>query len=334
MTWFAFQSPLVFADASKAQFVKVGPAMPPLLFLSSGNLVADRRFEFARDLQLKGDLGAAADLLEQTVELAPNFVSAWFTLAEIRDKLGQREQAIVAFRKARDSDPEDRHGAGLRLMRLGAEKLSDMPSAYVQSLFDQYAVRFEAELLNDLGYRAPALLFEAVLSVRAAARKPAFFRRAIDLGCGTGLAGAAFANEVDHFIGIDLSPGMIKEARATGLYAELEIADMVAGLHAKPDMSAELILAADAFVYLSDLAPVLNEVKRVLAPGGLLAFTVETHEAVGVIIGAGLRYAHGADYVRDVIAQAGLNVAELKPASPRNENNEPVRGLVVVAKKI
>ncbi|MCC8940848.1 tetratricopeptide repeat protein, partial [Bradyrhizobium sp. Arg68] len=72
--------------------------MPARLFLSSGDLVADRRFEFARDLQLKGDLPAAAELLEQAIELAPNFVSAWFTLGEIRRQLGQREAAIAALR--------------------------------------------------------------------------------------------------------------------------------------------------------------------------------------------------------------------------------------------
>ena len=94
-----------------------------------------------------------------------------------------------------------------------------MPSAYVQALFDQYAPRFEAALVGDLGYRGPALLFKAVLSARAAAEKPAFFKRAIDLGCGTGLAARAFARNVDRFIGIDLSPRMIEKSRATGLYA-------------------------------------------------------------------------------------------------------------------
>ena len=74
--------------------------MPARLFFSSGDLLADRRFEFARDLQLKGDLPAAADLLEQAIELAPNFTSAWFTLGEIREQLGQHEAAIAAFRKA------------------------------------------------------------------------------------------------------------------------------------------------------------------------------------------------------------------------------------------
>ena len=97
------------------------------LFFSSGDPVADRRFEFARDVQLKGDLTSAADLLEQAAELAPNFASAWFTLGEIRQQLGERERAVAAFRKARAADPDDRHGASIRLMRLGAEELSAMP---------------------------------------------------------------------------------------------------------------------------------------------------------------------------------------------------------------
>jgi predicted TPR repeat methyltransferase len=307
--------------------------MPARLFLSSGDLLADRRYEFARDLQLKGDLPAAADLLEQAVELAPNFPSAWFTLGEIRRQLGDHENAIAAFRKARACDPEDRHGAAVWLMRLGADRLGEMPRGYVQALFDQYAPRFEAALLGDLGYRAPQLLFKAVVSVRVKAKKPAFFKRAIDLGCGTGLGAAAFAKEVDHFIGIDLSSGMIEKARATGLYAELEVADMVDGLRSKPDASANLMIAADAMCYLNDISPVLAEARRVLAPGGMFAFTLETHKGDGVVVGEGLRYAHAADHVRAKVAAARLDVAHLEAASPRNEDNEPVQGLVVVAAK-
>src|SRR5579871_3100723 len=252
--------------------------MPARLFLSSGDLLADRRYEFARDLQLKGDLPAAADLLEQAIELAPKFSSAWFTLGEIREQLGERDKAIAAFRKAREADPEDRHGAAVKLMRLGADQLGEMPRGYVQTLFDQYAPRFEVALLGDLDYRAPQLLFKAVLSVRHAAKKPAFFKRALDLGCGTGLVAAAFAKEVDHFTGVDLSPRMIEKARATGLYAELEVNEMLQALRTKPDASFDLVLAADAFVYVADLLPVLKEISRVLAPGGLLAFTAETHD--------------------------------------------------------
>jgi predicted TPR repeat methyltransferase len=305
--------------------------MPTRLFLSSGDLVADRRFDFARDLQLKGDLVAAADLLEQATELAPRFASAWFTLGEIRERLGQHGQAIAAFRLAQAADPGDRHGARLRLMLLSAEPLSSMPAAYVRTLFDQYAPKFDQALVGDLGYRGPALLFKAVLASRAAVRQPAFFRRAIDLGCGTGLAAQAFANAVDHFIGIDLSPRMIERARATGLYAQLELADMVEGLRGKPDASAELVLAADAMVYLSDLMPLLHQARRVLVSGGLFAFTLETHDGSGVILGRGLRYAHSKAYVRAAITEAGLSLARLEELSARNEDHAPVPGLVVVA---
>jgi predicted TPR repeat methyltransferase len=312
---------------------KLVPKMPARLFLSSGDLMADRRFEFARDLQLKGDLPAAADLLIQAIERAPDFTSAWFTLAGIREELGERNAAIAAFQKARASDANDRHGAGLRLMRLGAEPVSGMPQAYVQTLFDQYAPRFESSLVDELGYRGPKLLFHAVLSVRAAARKPALFKRAIDLGCGTGLAASAFARSVDHFIGVDLSPRMIERSRATGLYAELDVADMLQGLRARPDASADLILAADAMVYVAELAPVLAEAARVLAPGGLLAFTAETHDGEGVVIGQGLRYAHAAAYVRAVVESAGLELPLLEDRSARNEDHAPVPGLVAVAAK-
>jgi predicted TPR repeat methyltransferase len=307
--------------------------MPARLFLSSGDLMADRRFEFARDLQLKGDLPAAADLLMQAIELAPDFTSAWFTLAGIREELGEHDAAVSAFQKARASDANDRHGAGLRLMRLGAEPVSGMPQAYVQTLFDQYAPRFESSLVDELGYRGPKLLFHAVLSVRAAARKPALFKRAIDLGCGTGLAASAFARSVDHFIGVDLSPRMIERSRATGLYAELDVADMLQGLRARVDASADLILAADAMVYVAELAPVLAEAARVLAPGGLLAFTTETHDGEGVVIGQGLRYAHAAAYVRAAVESAGLELPLLEYRSARNEDHAPVPGLVAVAAK-
>jgi predicted TPR repeat methyltransferase len=307
--------------------------MPARLFLSSGDLMADRRFDFARDLQLKGDLAAAADLLLQAIELAPDFTSAWFTLACIREELGEHDAAIAAYQNAQASDPGDRHGAGLRLMRLGAKPVSGMPQAYVQTLFDQYAPRFEASLVGDLGYRGPALLFKAVLSARSTAGKPALFKRGIDLGCGTGLAAAAFARTVDRFIGMDLSPRMIERARATSLYAELDVADMLQGLRARPDASADLILAADAMVYVADLPPLLAEAHRVLVSGGLLAFTAETHGGEGVVIGQGLRYAHSAAYVRDEVDGAGLELALLENLSARNEDHVPVPGLVVVAAK-
>jgi predicted TPR repeat methyltransferase len=71
----------------------------------------------------------------------------------------------------------------------------------------------------------------------------------------------------------------------------------------------------------------------VLTAGGLVAFTVETHDGEGVILGQGLRYAHAASYVRSRIKAAGLALSLLEDLSARNEDNAPVPGLVVVAEK-
>ena len=126
---------------------------------------------------------------------------------------------------------------------------------------------------------------------------------------------------------------MIEKARASGLYAELEVSDMLEGLRKQREASADLVLAADAFVYVADLVPVLEEVARVLGAGGILAFTVETHDGEDVMIGEGLRYAHGEDYVRAVLTSAHLTLSQLEHLSARNEDNLPVPGLVVVAMK-
>jgi len=71
----------------------------------------------------------------------------------------------------------------------------------------------------------------------------------------------------------------------------------------------------------------------VLAAGGLLAFTVETHRGEGVVLGEGLRYAHGEGYVRASIEASGLALSHLEDLSARNEDNAPVPGLVAVAAK-
>ena len=117
------------------------------LFISSGDLIADRRYDLARGYAADGDLAAAADLYAQAVELAPGFASAWFALGETREALGDRAGARIAFARAREADREDRHGAALHLARLGgADPATGALQAYVRTLFDQYAPRFDRAL--------------------------------------------------------------------------------------------------------------------------------------------------------------------------------------------
>ena len=78
----------------------------------------------------------------------------------------------------------------------------------------------------------------------------------LDLGCGTGLAGAAFRPHVDWLAGVDLSPKMIEVARAKGLYDKLAVADIGQYLAEQDDAAFHLVIAADVFAYVADVADV------------------------------------------------------------------------------
>ena len=143
------------------------------------------------------------------------------------------------------------------------------------------------------------------------------FGSVLDLGCGTGLAGAAFRPFVDWLVGVDLSPAMIAQAAAKGIYDRFVTADVAAALADETANAAKyhLVIAADVFVYVNDLAPIFASVAHVLAPDGMFAFTVETHAGDGVKLLPTLRYAHGERYVRAGLRDAGLAVVSLARAS-------------------
>jgi predicted TPR repeat methyltransferase len=303
-------------------------------FFSSGDLIADRRYEYARDLLIKNDCSAALDLLLQALEQVPSFASAWFMLGEIREQLGLKGEAIKAYRQALASDAEDRPGAGLRLKRLGAPHArAAMSAGYVRALFDQYAPRFDKALEQDLDYAGPRLLFDAVFEACGIIGRERWFDRALDLGCGTGLAGAAFACRIDALHGIDLSPRMAEFAHRRGCYSDVQVGDMLDYLRAQGDDGADLLIAADSMVYVDELAPLFTESARVLEQHGLFALTLETHAGAGVVLGEKLRYAHAADYVRHTAEIAGLVPVVFRHASTRTEGGTPVPGLLIIAEQ-
>jgi predicted TPR repeat methyltransferase len=208
-----------------------------------------------------------------------------------------------------------------------------MTETYVRRLFDQYAARYDTALTERLNYRGPTLLHDAVEAVMRSAARPVRFGTMLDLGCGTGLGGAAFRPYVDWLVGVDLSPAMIALAATKGLYDRIvtaELADFLAG-EAGERGTYHLVLAADVFVYVNDLAPIVAGIARVLAPDGLFAFTVETHVGDGVKLLPTLRYAHSEGYVRGVLGAVGLKTAHLAKAAVRSERGVPVNSLVVVA---
>ena len=95
----------------------------------------------------------------------------------------------------------------------------------------------------------------------------------VEIGCGNGTHVFPLATEFDCVIGTDFSPRMISAARIRHVThpaaARVRLAVHPADhLESVPDESADVVLCVGAFEHMLDQGAVMNEVRRVLKPGG------------------------------------------------------------------
>jgi len=301
---------------------------------SSGDVIADRRADYARMLAEGGDFSAAAELIEQALEIAAGWAAGWFRLGEYREKAGL-ETAAEAYRQALALEPDDVFGARLKLALIGAEEMPDQPpSRYVEGLFDDYADRFDTALVEKLDYSVPGKLADLVAPF-------APFRNTVDLGCGTGLFGAEIRGRTECLEGFDLSANMLARAEAKALYDHLGQSDLSLSAEASGLFSADmlkhradLVSAADVLMYLGSLETVFPLVLDLLVPAGFFAFSVEdAGEGKGFVLRDSLRYAHSEGFIRDLIARHGLDLLDLRRTVIRMDAGKPINGILFLSRK-
>jgi predicted TPR repeat methyltransferase len=307
--------------------------------LSSGDVIADRRADYAKMLAESGEPASAAELMEQALELAPSWAAGWFSLATYREKAGNAEGAVAALNEVLALDEGDVFGARLKLAVLGAAELPEQPpSRYVERLFDDYADRFETSLVEKLGYTVPQKLSALIADTVG---MPAHFHHAVDLGCGTGLFGPEIRERVDRLEGFDLSKGMLAKAEDKGVYdhlgqADLSLAPPLSGVFEDglAPARADLITAADVLMYLGSLQGVMAIVAELSAPESVFAFSVEdAEETEGYLLRDSLRFAHSEAYVRALLADRGFVVHNLSRSVIRMDGGKPVHGILFVTRK-
>jgi predicted TPR repeat methyltransferase len=299
-----------------------------LLQHSSGDLVADRRAAYAASLVAEGDLAAAADLMVQALELAPGWAAGWCLLGDYRSTANDHGGAIAAYRELQRLDRRGLFGAGLKLAALGEAPVASDP-AYVAALFEDYASRFESELVETLGYDGPDRLMALLLPALAGR----VIGTALDLGCGTGLMGLRLRPHVTRLEGIDLASGMVAEAGRKRVYDALAQAELSAHLSTHAG-GLDLVTAADVLNYCGHLAPIFAAVSACLAPDGLFAFTVERHQGnEPMVLQPSLRFAHSEAAVLEACEVAGLDMLALRPEPLRRDRGVPQIALYGVVRK-
>ncbi len=314
------------------------------------------------------DLERAEFCSRKAIQLSPDFANAWANLGVALRARNASEEALVAWGRALDLQPGMRNIAisyGHLLYRLnrlpealefygrwqatdpndpipqhmlaamgGAERPRRASDGYVRATFDDFAESFDRNL-EDLGYRAPQVLWEAVRGACGLQNQPAL--AVLDLGCGTGLCGPLLRPVARRLVGVDLSPNMLSKAAARAVYDQLNCAELTQWL-AECGQRFDLAVAADVLCYFGDLSAAFANVHNVLLPGGHFACSLESlpadaSVADGYVLRPHGRYQHERSYVERVLANAHLEIVSIATDTLRYERQDPVTGLLVVAKR-
>lgn len=187
---------------------------------------------------------------------------------------------------------------------------------YVQKLFDNFAPEYENRL-HDIEYTLPAKISEFIGELKG---------NILDLGCGTGLTGQYLKSEYNTLYGVDISSNMLELAEQKNIYQQLFHQDITDYLQ-NNQIKFDFIIAADVLCYIAQ--PEL--IFKFCAPTPL-CFSIETTEDTDTYkITPSGRYKHSPHYIKQLLNKYGYTQIIEYSLNLRNENHQPVQGMIFVA---
>ena len=265
---------------------------------------------------------------DKALAIDPGLAQAWTNQGNILKDMGRLDEAAAAFRQAiaagGNAEVNAYFLAAVATRADGQPSPLAAPALYVRSLFDSYADSFDTHLVQVLHYQAHTVLVNGLQGLQGLNGNR--FRRALDLGCGTGLCGPLAGPLVDHIDGVDLSPNMLAKAAELKVYRKLAQSDMVAFLQTA-EQTYDLVLAADVFIYVGDLGPVFRAVASVMEGGGIFCFSAETPEGdKDFELKTSLRYGHSEAYLRALAGRHGFDVVTVLRQPIREDQRQAIAG--------
>ena len=282
-------------------------------------------------LKLKHAWGEAEEAFRKVIELLPDDADAHRNLGVVLRHQGRFAEAKESFMRLVELEP-DNPVASHFVAACDPEHSPDRAgSDYVRQVFDEFAETFETHL-GQLGYDAPQWIGRVVQELVPDSGPTLAI---LDMGCGTGLCGSFLKPGAKHLVGVDLSPGMLKQAEAKGVYDDLVESDLIDYLRGHPGQF-DVLVAADTLNYLGDLDPVFEAASGALTNSGALVFTVEkdpdqTSEPYRLFPHG--RFGHNESYVNETLERHGFSVVTSEERVLRTEADAPVFGLFLVARK-
>jgi predicted TPR repeat methyltransferase len=274
----------------------------------------------------------------RALELQPGMRNIAISYGHLLYRLDRLPEALEFYARWQASDPDDPIPQHMLAAVGGAERPMRASDGYVRATFDDFAESFDRNL-EELGYRAPQLLFDAVM--QSAALQPQHSLDVLDIGCGTGLCGPLLRPIARRLVGVDLSPNMLSKAAMRAVYDQLNCAELTQWL-AECGQQFGLVVAADVLCYFGDLSAAFANARAVLAPGGCFACSLEALPASAAdnptspepfLLQPHGRYQHDRKHVEAALSAAGLDIVSLSTQTLRHERQNAVVGIVVVARR-
>lgn len=142
--------------------------------------------------------------------------------------------------------------------------------AALRGLYDGWAASYDADM-QQVGY-----LHVPVITGLVARHVPSRAAAILDAGVGTGAIGSILSIlGYNNLSGLDMSEGMLAQARTRGCYADLRQGVLGEKLDF-PDGAFDGIISTGTFTNGHAPAAAFDELVRILEPGGVLMFTVGT----------------------------------------------------------
>ncbi|PKB73478.1 MAG: SAM-dependent methyltransferase [SAR202 cluster bacterium Io17-Chloro-G7] len=140
----------------------------------------------------------------------------------------------------------------------------------LEERYDQWASEYDRDLEEDFAWNAPQTAADVFAKLTPKSAK------VLDAGAGTGLAGEALAAlGFTNLVAMDLSQGMLEEARNKNIYAELHQMVMGETLDFSSD-SFDGVISVGVFTLGHAPASAFDELIRVTKPGGHVVFSLRT----------------------------------------------------------